>query len=112
MITFDRRGSWRSERPESYEKTSVREHADDALTLMRALGAEPAALIGRSYGGTVALDLALRHARSALGVALLEAGPMGISPEYDECGRDPRRGTPQQCLRARSARGPGPRHDG
>lgn len=62
----------------------MRAHADDALALVRTLDAEPAVLIGRSYGGTVALELALRHPRSVLGVALLEAGPMGLSPEYDE----------------------------
>ena len=50
VITYDRRGSNRSERPEPYETTSVQEHADDALALLRELGAEPAVLIGRSYG--------------------------------------------------------------
>lgn len=82
-IIYDRRGSYRSERPDPYEATSVQEHADDAVALMRALDAEPAILIGRSYGGTVALDLALRAPESVLGVALLEAGPMGLAPEYD-----------------------------
>jgi prevent-host-death family protein len=84
VITFDRRGSWRSERPEPYDVTSVREHADDALALLRVLDAEPAVLVGRSYGGTIALELALRHPESVLGIALLEAGPMGLSPEYDD----------------------------
>jgi pimeloyl-ACP methyl ester carboxylesterase len=84
VIVYDRRGSWRSERPEPYEVTSVQEHADDALTLLRVLDAEPAILIGRSYGGTIALDLALGHPESVLGIALLEAGPMGLSAEYDE----------------------------
>jgi pimeloyl-ACP methyl ester carboxylesterase len=83
-IIYDRRGCTRSERPEPYEITSVREHADDARGLLRALDAEPAILIGRSYGGTVALDLALRHPETVLALALLEAGPMGLSSEYDE----------------------------
>jgi esterase len=83
VITYDRRGSNRTERPEPYDVTSVREHADDALALLRALDAEPAVLVGRSYGGTVALDLALRAPESVLAVALLEAGPMGLVPEYD-----------------------------
>ena len=82
-IIYDRRGSNRSERPDPYEATSVREHADDALALLQALDAEPAILVGRSYGGTVALDLALRCPESVLGLALLEAGPMGFSLEYD-----------------------------
>lgn len=83
-ITYDRRGSWRSGRPAPYEVTSVREHADDALALLRELGAEPAVLVGRSYGGTIALDLALRQSEAVLGIALLEAGPMGLSASYDE----------------------------
>ncbi len=83
VITYDRRGCNRSERPEPYEITSVRDHADDALELMRVLDAEPAILIGRSYGATVALDVALRHPESTLGIALLEAGTDGLSPEYD-----------------------------
>jgi pimeloyl-ACP methyl ester carboxylesterase len=61
----------------------VREHADDARALLQALDAEPAVMIGRSYGGTVALDLALRHPDSVRALALLEAGPMGLSLEYD-----------------------------
>jgi pimeloyl-ACP methyl ester carboxylesterase len=82
-IVYDRRGSNRSERPDPYETTSVREHADDALALLQALDAEPAILVGRSYGGTVALDLAIRCPESVHGLALLEAGPMGFSLEYD-----------------------------
>jgi pimeloyl-ACP methyl ester carboxylesterase len=83
-IVYDRRGSNRSDRPERYDVTSIREHADDALVLLRMLDAEPAIVIGRSYGGTVALDLALRHPASVLGVALLEAGSRGLSREYDD----------------------------
>jgi pimeloyl-ACP methyl ester carboxylesterase len=84
VVIYDRRGSNRSERPDPYEVTSVREHADDARELLRVLDAEPAILIGRSYGATAALDLALRHPRSVRALALLEAGPMGLSREYDE----------------------------
>jgi pimeloyl-ACP methyl ester carboxylesterase len=82
-IVYDRRGCNRSEQPEPYETTTVQEHAADALALLRELDAEPAVLIGRSYGGTVALDLALEHPESVVGIALLEAGPMGLVPEYD-----------------------------
>jgi esterase len=83
VIVYDRRGSNRSERPEPYETTSVPEHAADALALLRELDAEPAIVIGRSYGGTIALDLALREPASVRGIALLEAGPMGLDSEYD-----------------------------
>ena len=84
MVVYDRRGSHRSERPAPYETTSVREHADDALELLRELNADPAILIGRSYGGTIALELAIHQPESVRALALLEAGPMGLSPEYDE----------------------------
>ncbi|HSD10645.1 MAG TPA: alpha/beta fold hydrolase [Candidatus Binatia bacterium] len=84
VIIYDRRGSNRSDRPDPYETTSVQEHADDALALMRSLDAAPAILVGRSYGGTIALDLALRQPDAVLGIALLEAGPMGLSSEYDK----------------------------
>jgi pimeloyl-ACP methyl ester carboxylesterase len=82
-IVYDRRGCNRSERPRAYGATTVQEHAADARALLQELDAEPAVLIGRSYGGTVALDVALEHPQSVLGIALLEAGPMGLSPEYD-----------------------------
>ena len=84
VIIYDRRGCSRSERPEPYQMTSVQEHAEDARELLRKLDAEPAVLIGRSYGATAALDLGLRHPESVRALALLEAGPMGLSPEYDE----------------------------
>jgi pimeloyl-ACP methyl ester carboxylesterase len=83
MVIYDRRGCTRSERPEPYEMTSVREHADDARELLAALDAEPAVVIGRSYGGTVGLDLALRHPESVRALVLLEPGHTGISAEYD-----------------------------
>ena len=82
-VIYDRRGCTRSERPEPYDVTTVAEHADDALALLTVLDAGPAIVIGRSYGGTIALDLAIRHPEAVLGLALLEAGPIGLSPEYD-----------------------------
>ena len=54
VIVYDRRGCTRSQRPDPYDKTSVAEHADDAAALLEALGAAPAAVVGRSYGGGVA----------------------------------------------------------
>jgi pimeloyl-ACP methyl ester carboxylesterase len=83
VLIYDRRGCNRSELPASYESTTVREHAEDLAALQRAVQAEPAILIGRSYGGTVALDHALRHPESVLGIALLEAGPLGLVADYD-----------------------------
>jgi esterase len=71
-IAYDRRGCGRSERPEPYERTSVVEQADDAAALLDALEATPALVIGRSYGGTIAIDLALRHPDRVRAVVALE----------------------------------------
>jgi esterase len=72
VLAYDRRGCTRSERPEPYERTSVAEHADDAAALLEALAAAPAVVIGRSYGATVATDLALRYPDRVRALVLLE----------------------------------------
>lgn len=72
VIAYDRRGCARSERPAHYERTSIAEHADDAAALIDVLGAAPAVVIGRSYGATVATDLALRHPDRVRALVLLE----------------------------------------
>ena len=81
MIAYDRRGCARSERPEPYERTSVAEHARDAAALLDALSATPAVVVGRSYGATVATDLALRHPGRVRALVLLEGdAPRELAP--------------------------------
>jgi pimeloyl-ACP methyl ester carboxylesterase len=81
VIAYDRRGCSRSERPVPYERTSVSTHADDAIALLEALDAVPAVVIGRSYGGTVALDMAIRYPRVVRGLASLEGdAPRELAP--------------------------------
>ena len=81
VIVYDRRGCARSERPEPYERTSMRKHADDAAALLDALAAIPAIVIGRSYGGTVASDLALRYPDRVRALVLLEPdAPRELAP--------------------------------
>ena len=79
-IVYDRRGCFRSERPEPYV-TNVHEHADDAAGLIDALGAAPAIVIGRSYGGETAIDLALRYPDRVRSLVLLEAALLSASEE-------------------------------
>ena len=80
VIAYDRRGCGRSERPEPYLRTSVAKHGDDAAALLDALGAGPAAIIGRSYGGDIAVDVALRHGERVRALALLEGAPSSLVP--------------------------------
>lgn len=80
VIVYDRRGCARSERPEPY-RTNVREHAEDAAALIRALDAAPAIVIGRSYGGETAVELALAHPELVRALVLLEAASLSLDPE-------------------------------
>lgn len=88
VIAYDRRGCTRSPLPDGYETTTVGEHADDAVALIAALDAAPAIVIGRSYGGEVALDLALRHPNSVRALAVLEGAPLSLSPEAERWDRE------------------------
>jgi esterase len=83
VIVYDRRGFSRSERPEPYE-TNVHEQADDAAALIDALRAAPAVVIGRSYGGAVAIDLALRYPDRVRALALLEGDAPSLSADATE----------------------------
>jgi esterase len=76
-IVYDRRGCFRSERPDPYA-TTVRQHTDDAAALLDALGAAPAIVNGRSYGGAIALDLAIRYPDRVRALVLLEPGDIGL----------------------------------
>lgn len=87
-IAYDRRGFTRSARRDSPPLTELREHTDDARALLRALDAEPAVVIGRSYGGSVALELALEHPESVRALVLLEAVVSGLSTEMDAWGEE------------------------
>jgi esterase len=85
VISYDRRGCGRSERLEPYERTSVAEHADDAAALLDALAAVPAVVVGRSYGATVATDLALRYRDRVRALVLLEGdAPRELAPKTAE----------------------------
>ncbi|MGH3072905.1 MAG: alpha/beta fold hydrolase [Gaiellaceae bacterium] len=77
-IVYDRRGSYRSERPKPYA-TDVHQQTDDAAALIDALTAAPAIVIGRSYGGEIAIDLALRYPDRVRALALLEGGGFALS---------------------------------
>lgn len=66
------------ERPEPYA-TNVPEQADDAAALIDALAASPAIVIGRSYGGAIAVDLALRYPNRVRALVSLEGDLPSLS---------------------------------
>jgi len=84
VISYDRRGCTRSERPVPYERTTPAEHADDAAALLEALDATPAIVIGRSYGGDTMLNLAVRYPEHVQALVLLEGGDVYLSETIPE----------------------------
>ena len=59
LLAYDQRGLGRSEKPDvAY---SMADYADDAAALMAEQGWDRAAVMGASFGGMVAQELALRH---------------------------------------------------
>ena len=59
ILTYDRRGHSKSERPPG--QGSVREDVDDLAELIEHLGIAPAWVIGNSFGASIALRLAGKH---------------------------------------------------
>lgn len=80
-IVYDRRGFSRSEQPPA-RSVGVRRHTDDAAALLDALEAVPAIVIGRSQGGEIAVDLALRYPERVRALALLEGGGFALSEVF------------------------------
>lgn len=71
-ITYDRRGFLRSRLGAPVPPVDLADHVDDALALLEALDAAPAIVIGRSTGGLIALELALRAPHAVRALVLLE----------------------------------------
>lgn len=71
-ITYDRRGFLRSRLAVPTARVDLDDHVEDALALLSALTDVPAIVIGRSSGGLVALELALRAPSAVRALVLLE----------------------------------------
>jgi pimeloyl-ACP methyl ester carboxylesterase len=61
VVTYDQRGHSRSTLDGEPEDIPVSVHADDAAAILEAVGTEPAYVYGNSGGGTIGLELVVRH---------------------------------------------------
>lgn len=59
LVTFDQRGMGQSDQPPG--PYSMADYAEDAAAVLDAAGLEDASVMGVSFGGMVAQELALRH---------------------------------------------------
>jgi pimeloyl-ACP methyl ester carboxylesterase len=79
-IAYDRRGYGESEAPEHYTGTTVGEHADDLIALIRRLDATPALLCGHSFGAVAALDVLVREPALVRAAVLIEPAMLWLAP--------------------------------
>jgi pimeloyl-ACP methyl ester carboxylesterase len=92
VIAYDRRAHTRSRAaiPPSAENYAI--HGDDAAALLQALGAAPAAVMGWSGGGLVALHLAASHP-SLVSDLILEEPPYQLAADPTPDAEEMRRHT-------------------
>lgn len=79
VVTYDRRGSSRSPRPQRWTSTSEQEQADDAAGLLETLGLAPAAAFGLSSGGAFLADLVVRRPELLTGAVFHEPAGAVVS---------------------------------
>jgi pimeloyl-ACP methyl ester carboxylesterase len=103
VVTYDRRGNSRSPRPSGWTTTSVAEQADDAASLIDALGLAPAVVFGASAGGLIALDLMIRHPEVVRAGIVQEPSLFSVLPD-PMTALAPRRALLEEALRTRGPR--------
>jgi pimeloyl-ACP methyl ester carboxylesterase len=84
VVTYDRRGSSRSPRPEGWTQTSAEEQASDLAGLVKALDLEPTVVLGNSYGAVIALCAVMEHERFFRGALLHDPALMSVLEHPEE----------------------------
>lgn len=80
VLHFDQRGLGQTSKPE--EAYTIEQYADDAASLIDAIIGEPCHVVGTSFGGMVAMNLALRRPELIDRLVLLVTSPGGVHASY------------------------------
>ncbi len=85
LVYLDHRGNGRSGRP-TIETVTMEQLADDAGALAAHLGHEQVVVVGHSYGGFIAQELALRHPDLVSALVLVDTTPgqLGTTESRDD----------------------------
>ena len=91
VIAYSRRYHWPNLPPGTDADASLERQVDDLAAIIKTMGITPAHIVGHSYGGAIALNLALRHPELARTLVLAEpavSGVMGNMPEQDAVSKE------------------------
>src|SRR5207249_7037475 len=83
VVSYDQRGHSRSELEGKPEDIPVSLHADDAATILEAVGKEPASVYGNSGGATIGLEVVARHPDLVRTLVVHEAPLMELLPDAE-----------------------------
>ena len=79
-LSYDQRGLGRTSKPDA--DYTMADYADDAAALVAAMGWSRCHVMGTSFGGMVALNLAVRHPEVIDRLVLCCTSPGGEAPSY------------------------------
>jgi non-heme chloroperoxidase len=84
VIAYSRRYHWPNAVPTANADASLEVQVEDLAAIIKTLKIGPVHLIGHSYGGAVALQLALRHSELVRTLVLVEPGVAGVLTDGPE----------------------------
>jgi pimeloyl-ACP methyl ester carboxylesterase len=103
VLALDHIGHGESQRPEALSRYAIEESLRDVLDAMAALHCHRAVIIGTSYGGILAMVLAVLRPTAIAGVLLNDVGPvlepLGLDHVTNFVGRDPALPDLDACVR-------------
>jgi 3-oxoadipate enol-lactonase len=79
-LSYDQRGLGQTSKPEA--EYTMSDYADDAAALIRSMGWTRCHVMGTSFGGMVALNLAVHHPELIDRLVLCCTSPGGAAPSY------------------------------